>query len=79
MVQSGNRAVLLFCVQHSGIRSVRSAWHIDSRYGDLIEEALDAGVEVLAYKTRFRDGNSIIRKQIPFERTDVMISNRGLN
>ncbi len=79
MVESGNRAVLLYCVQHSGIRSVRSAGHIDSRYGDLIEEAMDAGVEVLAYKTRIRDGNSNIQKQIPFERTDVTISNRGLH
>ena len=52
MSQSDARSVLFFCVQHTGIKEVRPADHIDSEYGKLLREALDSGVEVLAYKVR---------------------------
>jgi sugar fermentation stimulation protein A len=52
MSQSGARSVLFFCVQHTGIQEVRPADHIDREYGKLLREALDSGVEVLAYKVR---------------------------
>ncbi|WP_394130434.1 DNA/RNA nuclease SfsA [Shewanella maritima] len=50
MVQQGHRAVLLFVVQHGGISTVKAAAHIDPQYADLLMQALDKGVEVLAYK-----------------------------
>jgi sugar fermentation stimulation protein A len=50
--QSDARAVLFFCVQHTGIKEVRPADHIDVGYGKLLRQALDSGVEVLAYKVR---------------------------
>ncbi|MBR9727727.1 DNA/RNA nuclease SfsA [Shewanella intestini] len=50
MVQQGHRAVLLFVVQHSGISTVKAASHIDQQYADLLHEAINMGVEVLAYK-----------------------------
>jgi len=46
----GQRAVLLFCVQHSGVEEVAPADHIDADYGRLLRTAADAGVELLAYK-----------------------------
>lgn len=49
-VAGGDRAVLLFVVNHTGINTVRPADHIDARYGQLLREARDAGVEVLAYR-----------------------------
>ncbi|MEX0605038.1 MAG: DNA/RNA nuclease SfsA [Marinobacter sp.] len=49
-VEAGERAVLLFCVNHTGIESVRSADHIDAAYGHLLKEAAAAGVELLAWK-----------------------------
>ena len=52
MSQSDARSVLFFCVQHTGIQEVRPADHIDREYGKLLREALDSGVEVLAYKVR---------------------------
>ena len=52
MSQSNARSVLFFCVQHTGIQEVRPADHIDREYGKLLREALDSGVEVLAYKVR---------------------------
>lgn len=47
----GLRAVVLFCVQHTGIREVRPAAHIDPAYAQLLVEARAAGVELLAYGT----------------------------
>lgn len=52
VVRGGGRAVLFFCVQHSGARQAGPADHIDARYGQLLREAAAVGVEVLAWRTR---------------------------
>jgi sugar fermentation stimulation protein A len=49
VVQRGQRAVLLFCVQHTGITQVSPADHIDPVYARTLREACAGGVEVLAY------------------------------
>ncbi|WP_138442192.1 DNA/RNA nuclease SfsA [Marinobacter alexandrii] len=49
-VAQGDRAVLFFVVNHTGIQTVRPADHIDPTYGKLLREACDAGVEVIAYR-----------------------------
>lgn len=49
-VAKGDRGVLFFVVNHTGIESVRPADHIDPKYGQLLREACDAGVEVVAYR-----------------------------
>lgn len=49
MVRQGQRAVLLFCVQHTGIKKVSPADHIDVVYGATLRAAIAAGVEVIAY------------------------------
>jgi sugar fermentation stimulation protein A len=51
--KSGDRAMLLFCVQHSGIDFVRPADGVDPTYGSLLREAIDSGIEVLALKAEF--------------------------
>ena len=43
-----HRAVLLFCVQHAGIRSVRAAREVDPSWADALGHAIAAGVEVFA-------------------------------
>ena len=48
-VGAGRRAVLLFCVPHTGIRRVTAADDIDPDYGAALRDAVAAGVEVLAY------------------------------
>lgn len=47
---SGRRAVLFFCVQHSGAQCVRAAGEIDPQYARLLSEAVACGVEVLAWR-----------------------------
>lgn len=49
MVREGHRAVLLYCVQHTGIEWVEPADAIDPLYGKTLREAIDVGVEVIAY------------------------------
>jgi len=57
-VAAGHRAVLLFCVAHTGIHDVAPAAHLDPRYAETLRRVVDAGVEVLAYGCRMnrRDG-----------------------
>lgn len=50
VVQSGQRAVLLFCVQRDDVTAFRPAEEIDSQYAMYLRMAAEAGVEVYAYK-----------------------------
>lgn len=47
--EKGLRSVLLFCVPHTGINEVTVADDIDPMYGQAVRDAIEAGVEVLAY------------------------------
>ncbi|MCZ6619197.1 MAG: DNA/RNA nuclease SfsA [Gammaproteobacteria bacterium] len=51
-VKNGERAVLLYCVQHTGIRVATTADDIYPAYGEAVRSALDSGVEVLARSCR---------------------------
>ncbi len=59
MKQQGHRAVLLFAVLHSGINSVKPAHHIDAKYAELLKDASQKGVEVIAYQAEFTHKNSV--------------------
>ena len=61
MRHAGHRAVLCFCVQHTGISQVSPADHIDSSYGATLRQALDAGVEVVAYGAAIDPAAGILR------------------
>ncbi len=64
MVQQGYRAVLMFCVQHSGIQSVSPAAHIDPLYTDILHQAVAAGVEIQAWGCHFDDEKISINQKI---------------
>ena len=49
LAREGVRAVLLYCVNLTGIEAVRPAEEIDAGYAAALREAVAAGVEVLAY------------------------------
>ncbi|WP_237485267.1 DNA/RNA nuclease SfsA [Vibrio hippocampi] len=66
MVTSGNRAVLFFAVLHSGIEKVSAAHHIDARYSQLLEQAREAGVEVICYKANFTKDEISLLSRIDF-------------
>jgi len=66
MVREGNRAVLLYCVQHTGIDCVKPAADIDPAYAAEIAVAIKAGVEVIAYKARLSAREIKLTTAIPF-------------
>ncbi len=56
-------AVLFFCVQHTGITQVKAAQHIDAAYAELLKQAAEAGVQVLAYGAEITPKSiSLVRK-----------------
>ena len=65
MVRAGHRAVLMFCVQHSGIRTVQPSRHIDPDYADALQDAVKMGVEVFAYKCKMSPRGNRLLKNLP--------------
>lgn len=61
MSARGYRAVLFFCVQHTGIQRVSPADAIDPDYGRLLREAASQGVQIMAYGAVFNLGASTIQ------------------
>ncbi|GGA74224.1 sugar fermentation stimulation protein [Neiella marina] len=55
-VAEGKRAMLIFAVMHTGISSVYAAKHIDPNYAELLTQAANAGVEVLACYFHIKPG-----------------------
>lgn len=64
--QAGQRAVLFFCVQHTGVERVRCADHIHPEYAGGVRLAMAAGVEVLAYRCRVSSTELAIEVPLPF-------------
>lgn len=65
MVEEGHRAVIFFCVNHTGIKQVRPADHIDPLYGQLLRQAKQKGVEILAYASHITEEEIKITRSIP--------------
>ena len=66
IAQQGKRAVLLFCVQHSGIQSVQVAKHIDSDYAKELKQAMLIGVQILCYGCKISSEKIYINQSLPF-------------
>lgn len=65
MVAQGYRAVLLFCVQHSGIERVAPAALIDPVYAQTLAEVMASGVEVYAYQADLSPDEIVLRRPLP--------------
>ena len=63
--KSRHRAVLCYCVQRSDVREVRPADAIDPNYGRTLREALDAGVEAIAYRAVLDTQSVTLTERIP--------------
>ncbi|WP_444901020.1 DNA/RNA nuclease SfsA [Microbulbifer sp. SSSA007] len=66
LAEDGVRAVLFYCVQHSGIESVEAAHEIDPAYADALDSAVSAGVQVLAYKAQLGASEIVLAQELPF-------------
>lgn len=63
----GQRAVLIYCVNLSGITAVRAAQEIDPEYAAALAEAKTAGVEVLAYGTQITPAGIEVTQRLAVE------------
>jgi len=68
IVRGGDRAVLLFCVQRGDATLVEPAADIDPAYATALREAMDAGVEVLAYRARISTRAIRLHRRLPVAR-----------
>ena len=75
MVEEGHRAVMFFCVSHSGVNCVSPASHIDKKYADAFKEVTAKGVEVLAYKVDINQQRMFVSHAIPV--VDIEYSLKG--
>ena len=64
MVKEGHRAVLLFCVQHTGIKVVSPADAIDPAYGKALREAINEGVEVLVWGSTITPEEIVLNREL---------------
>jgi sugar fermentation stimulation protein A len=65
VVEQGHRAVLFFCVQHTGAQTMRPADEVDPLYGELLRQAVASGVTVLAWRTKVSPEEFCLQTPIP--------------
>jgi len=65
MVKQGHRAVLCFCVSHTGIKKVSPAAHIDEKYTQALKEVMAQGVEVIAYRAEITPEEIELTQKVP--------------
>ncbi|MEL0638542.1 DNA/RNA nuclease SfsA [Marinomonas sp. TI.3.20] len=65
MVEEGHRAVMFFCVSHTGIDSVTPAAHIDPKYAQAFVEVVERGVEVIAYQVAIDPQGMLVTHSVP--------------
>ncbi len=61
----GKRAAVFFCVQHSHAKAFAPAADIDSAYASALVQAIDAGVEVLVWKTSMNPHQVFLERRLP--------------
>lgn len=67
MVEQGQRAILVYCVQHTGINAVAPAAHIDPTYAQWCVRAKEAGVEFVALKAQLSAQEIRLGHTLPVE------------
>jgi len=65
IASQGDRAVLFFCVQHTGIDRVEPAMEIDPAYGNMLIEAAAAGVELMAWQASISAREIKLVREVP--------------
>ena len=63
--QQGVNTCLLFCVQHTAIKSVQIARDIDPDYANAISEAVAAGVNIIAVGCAIDEQKIVINQSLP--------------
>ncbi|MCP2019326.1 UNVERIFIED_ORG: sugar fermentation stimulation protein A [Pseudomonas reinekei] len=64
LARDGIRAVQLYCVCLTGIEAVRPAQEIDAAYAQALREAIECGVEVLAYAVSLNHQEMLVDRRL---------------
>jgi sugar fermentation stimulation protein A len=65
IAEQGGRAVLFFCVQHTGIERVEPAVEIDPDYSATLVQAAAAGVELMAWQAAINAREITLAREVP--------------
>ena len=65
MAEAGHRAVLIYCVQHTGCARFRLATDLDPAYSEASERALQRGVETLCYSCAVSCEQITLERELP--------------
>jgi sugar fermentation stimulation protein A len=60
------RAVMFFCALHEGVERVSAAGQIDPKYRDTLVDAMEQGVEVLAWGAAISPDDLVLSRPLPF-------------
>jgi sugar fermentation stimulation protein A len=63
--RKGNRAVMLYVISRKDAKGFGPAIEIDPEYGKLFKEALQSGVEILAYQCHFKKEEIFLQDSLP--------------
>lgn len=63
--EDNHRAILLYCVMHTGITQIKHNVTNNTEYNKLLNKALELGVEVLAYRANISLQDITLSQQIP--------------
>ena len=65
MAEAGHRAVLIYCVQHTGCARFRLATDLDPAYSEASKRALQRGVETLCYSCAVSCEQITLERELP--------------
>lgn len=63
--EAGHRAILVFCVQHTGVKCIRPADMMHPLYSGTLRKAVALGVEVIAYRASINLREIKLETRIP--------------
>jgi len=66
VISQGHRAAMFFLSQRMDADELGVAEHIDPSYAARIREAIDAGVEIMAWRARITPGEITLDRPLPF-------------
>lgn len=67
MIESGYRAALVFCINHTDIEVLKPADKVHLDYGRLLREAASSGLELYAYRTQISPEEITVERSIPVD------------
>ena len=71
MAEAGHRAVLIYCVQHTGCARFRLAADLDPAYAEACKRALQRGVEMLCYSCAVSCEQITLERALPLDLPDL--------